>query len=155
MENILLNNIHKTNSQDIKVYIDGDGYSALKKTLIIKPEDVINEIKKSGLVGRSSAFNVAIKLASTSREISESKFLVCNADESEPGTFKDRLILKKDPHLILEAMVIAGYAIGANQGYIYIRGEYFSEIEVIEKAIQQAENHGYNRPKHSGEWSKF
>jgi NADH-quinone oxidoreductase subunit F len=143
LEKILLKNIDKPNSGDVKVYLDGGGYSALKKALAMEPRKVIDEIKLSGLLGRSSAFPVAQKLLSTAKEAAEPKYLVCNADEGEPGTFKDRLFLKKDPHLILESMVISGYAIGSHQGYIYVRGEYFSEISSLEKAIRQAESAGY------------
>lgn len=143
MQRLLLKNIEKTNSGDIQVYLDDGGYSALKKALAMESQRVIDEVKLSGLLGRSSGFPVAVKLASTRKEAAEPKYLVCNADEGEPGTFKDRLFLKKDPHLILESMIIAGYAIGSHQGYIYVRGEYYSEINVLEKAIQQAETLGF------------
>ncbi len=88
MEKILLKNIDKTNSQDIKVYLDGGGYTALEKTLRIEPQRVIAEIKKSGLLGRSSAFPVAVKLTSVRQEAVGPKYLVCNADEGEPGPLK-------------------------------------------------------------------
>jgi NADH-quinone oxidoreductase subunit F len=143
MEKLLTKNIEKPNSDDIKVYLEGGGYADLKRVLTMDPLNVIDEIKKSGLLGRSSGFPVAAKLASTRKEPAGPKYLVCNADEGEPGTFKDRIFLKKDPHLILEAMIIAGYAIDSHQGYIYVRGEYFSEIRSLEKAIQQAREYGY------------
>jgi len=144
MEKILTQNIDKPNSQDIKVYLDGGGYKALEKALSMKPEEVIAEVQKSGLVGRGgAAFPVGLKWSFTRREHTEPKFIICNADEGEPGTFKDRIILKNDPHLFLEALIIGGYAIGASQGFVYIRGEYYREIEVVEKAVEQAKEKGY------------
>jgi len=144
MEKILTKNIDKPNSQDIEVYLAGGGYQALEKALSMKPEEVIEEVKKSKLVGRGgAAFPTGLKWEFTRKESAEPKFIVCNADEGEPGTFKDRVILKKDPHLLLEAIIIGGYAIGTNQGFIYIRGEYYREIEAIEKAIEQAKAKGY------------
>jgi NADH-quinone oxidoreductase subunit F len=143
VDKILLKNTEKPNSQDIKVYAGIGGYTALQKAIRMAPQDVIAEVKKSGLVGRSSAFPVATKWAAVAKEPASPKYLICNADEGEPGTFKDRLILSKAPHLLLEAMVIAGYAVGSHRGYIYIRGEYYSEIEAVEKAIKQADDYGY------------
>ena len=144
MKRILTKNIDKPNSQDIEVYLAGGGYQALEKALSMKPEEVIEEVKKSKLVGRGgAAFPTGLKWEFTRKESAEPKFIVCNADEGEPGTFKDRVILKKDPHLLLEAIIIGGYAIGANKGFIYIRGEYYCEIEAAEKAIEQARAKGY------------
>ena len=143
METLLLKNINKPNSQDIAVYLADGGYQALKKSLSLKPEDILNEVKKSRLAGRSASFPVATKWSLARQENATPKYVVCNADEGEPGCFKDRLILGRDPHLLLEGMVIAGYTIGAQQGYIYIRGEYVSEIQTVEKAIIQAEKRGF------------
>ncbi len=144
MEKILTKNIDKPNSQDIEVYLADGGYKALEKVLTLKPEEVIDEVKKSRLVGRGgAAFPVGLKWSFTSKEDGEPKFIVCNADEGEPGTFKDRVILRNDPHLLLEAIIIGGYAIGTSHGYIYVRGEYYPEIEVLEKAIKQAKEKGY------------
>jgi NADH-quinone oxidoreductase subunit F len=144
MEKILTKNIDRPNSQDIKVYLAGGGYKALEKALSMTPEEVITEVKNSGLVGRGgAAFPVSLKWSLTRREDGEPKFIVCNADEGEPGTFKDRVILRNDPHLLLEALIIGGYAIGTSHGYIYIRGEYYREIEALEEAIKQAREKGY------------
>ncbi len=144
MEKILLRNIDRPDSQEIQVYESSGGYSALRKALKIDPQDIINEIGRSRLVGRGgAAFPVVRKWAAVRQEAAAPKYVVCNADEGEPGTFKDRIILRKDPHLLLESLIIAGYAVGAQQGYIYIRGEYLPEIESIEKAILQAQEKGY------------
>ncbi len=128
------------NPESIEDYIAHDGYVALGKSLSeMKPADVIQAILDSGLQGRGGAgFPVGMKLKFVAQTKGENKFVLCNADESEPGTFKDRLILEGDPHSILEGMMIAGYAIGAHEAYIYIRGEYHLARERLEKAILQA-----------------
>ncbi|MCD6452755.1 MAG: NADH-quinone oxidoreductase subunit NuoF [Dehalococcoidales bacterium] len=144
MEKILTKNIDKPKASDIEVYLAGGGYQALPKALSLKPEGVISEVKKSKLVGRGgAAFPVGLKWDFTRKESTQPRFIVCNADEGEPGTFKDRVILKNDPHLLIEAIIIAGYAIGADKGFIYIRGEYYDEIEAVNNAIQQAKQKGY------------
>ncbi len=119
-------------------------YSAYKKALKSKPEDVIAEIKASGLVGRGgAAFPTGIKWEGAARAEGSPKYIVCNADESEPGTFKDRVLLLDDPHRILEGMLIAGYAIGAHKGYIYLRGEYPYILPVLEHVVSEARQAGY------------
>ena len=143
MEKILLKNINKENSQDINVYIAGGGYQGLRKALSMKPEDIVNEVKKSRLLGRSGAFPVATKWAATIQETITPKYLVCDADEGEPGCFKDKLIMGRDPHLLLEGMIITAYAIGAQQAYVYIRGEYPNEIQDVKNAITQAVKNNY------------
>ncbi len=143
MEELLLKNIRKTNYQNISVYVAGGGYQALKKSLFMKPEDILNEVKKSCLTGRSAAFPVATKWSLTRQNSARPKYIVCNADEGEPGCFKDRLLLSRDPHRLLEAMIITGYTVGSQQGYIYIRGEYTNESQIVENAISQAEENGY------------
>ena len=144
MEKILLKDIDKPNLCDIDVYIGGGGYKALKKTLGMTPEETIGEVKKSKLVGRGgAAFPTGLKWEFTRKEKDKVKFLVCNADEGEPGTFKDRVLLKNNPHLLIEGMIIGGYAIGANKGVIYIRGEYFEEIRKLNKAIEEARKKKY------------
>jgi len=163
MEKLLTRNVGKADSADIEVYLAGGGYQALKKALGMKSGDVIEEVKKSRLVGRGGAvFPTGLKWEltrkiSTEQRVSPwmpreeppsgwraaSKFIVCNADEGEPGTFKDRILLLNDPHMLLEALAIAGYAIGTTQGFIYIRGEYYREIEALEKALKQAKAKGY------------
>ena len=129
---------------DIEEYIAEDGYFALGTVLSeFSPHKVVETIKESGLQGRGGAgFPTGLKWSFVESQQAAQKFIVCNADESEPGTFKDRLILEGDPHVVLEAMAIAGYAVGAGQGWIYIRGEYGQARERLELAIQQAEEYG-------------
>ncbi len=131
--------------EEIDDYIVHDGYQALGMVLSdMKPEDVIAEIDRSGLQGRGGAgFPTGRKWMFTAKAPNTPKYIICNADESEPGTFKDRLVLEGDPHTIIEAMIIAGYAVGANEGYIYIRGEYQLAYQRLEKAIQQAREYGF------------
>jgi NADH-quinone oxidoreductase subunit F len=110
----------------------------------MNPQKVIEEVKNSRLVGRGgAAFPTGLKWEFTRREKNEPKFLICNADEGEPGTFKDRVLLKNNPHLLIESMIIGGYAIGASKGFIYIRGEYFEEIKRLNEAITEAKAKGY------------
>ncbi len=128
------------NPESIEDYIAHDGYAAIGKALTeMTPAQVIQTITDSGLQGRGGAgFPVGSKLKFVAQAKGERKFVLCNADESEPGTFKDRLILEGDPHAILEGMMLAGYAIDAREGYVYIRGEYHLARERLEKAILQA-----------------
>lgn len=130
---------------NIEDYIINDGYAALGKVLgEYQPAQVIDTLKKSGLRGRGGAgFPTGTKWGFVAGTPGEKKYVVCNADESEPGTFKDRLILEGDPHSILEAMAIAGYAVGADEGYIYVRGEYTLAQERLHRAILQAEEMGF------------
>jgi len=129
---------------DIEDYIAHDGYQALGKILTdMKPVEVISELTQSGLRGRGGAgFPTGTKWGFVSKAKGDQKYVICNADESEPGTFKDRLILEGDPHSILEAMAIAGYAVGASIGYIYVRGEYKLAQQRLKTAIEQAEQMG-------------
>jgi NADH-quinone oxidoreductase subunit F len=114
-------------------------YSALAKALAMKPEEIVNEIKASGLVGRGGAeFPTGIKWEGAAKAPGTEKYVICNADESEPGTFKDRILLLDDPHRTIEGMAIAAYAIGARQGYLYIRAEYPYILPVLEKALNEA-----------------
>ncbi len=131
-------------------------YSAFHKALTMKPEDVVAEVKASGLVGRGgAAFPAGIKWEGAARAAGSPKYVVCNADESEPGTFKDRVLLLDDPHTIIEGMLIAGYAIGASQGYIYIRGEYPYIVPVLENAIFEARSAGNLGPNLLGSGFSF
>lgn len=131
-------------SFDIKTYITNGGYNALKKAFTLKPQDVIEEVKKSGIRGRGGAgFPTGQKWSFIPKDKDIQKYIVCNSDESEPGTFKDRDIIHKNPHSIIEGMLIAGYAIGANRGYIYIRGEFAKEARILEKTISEARKSGY------------
>jgi NADH-quinone oxidoreductase subunit F len=114
-------------------------YPGLAKALAMTPEDVVNEIKSSGLVGRGgAAFPTGIKWEGAAKAPGTEKYVICNADESEPGTFKDRILLLDDPHRTVEGMLIAGYAIGARKGYIYIRAEYPYILPVLENALNEA-----------------
>lgn len=139
MEKILLKNIDNPNSADISEYIKTGGYKSISKVFDMQPKEVIEEVKKSGLRGRGGAgFPTAMKWNFANADPKFPKYLVCNADEGEPGTFKDRPILEKNPHLLIEGMVISGYALGAEFGYIYLRGEYPYAKEVLNRAISQA-----------------
>ncbi|MEW5957614.1 MAG: NADH-quinone oxidoreductase subunit NuoF, partial [Chloroflexota bacterium] len=128
----------------IEDYIAHDGYQALGTALgHMSPRQVIDEIAKAGLRGRGGAgFPSGAKMSFVAQVDNYPKYIVCNADESEPGTFKDRIILEGDPHAIIEAMALAGYAVGADDGYIYIRGEYKLAQERMAKAIKQAQAMG-------------
>lgn len=123
---------------------EGHGeYSALKTALSMAPAEVVAAVKASGLVGRGgAAFPTGIKWEGAAAAPAAEKFVVCNADESEPGTFKDRVLLLDDPHTIIEGMLIAGYAIGATRGYIYLRGEYPYIQPVLENALAEAHTNG-------------
>jgi NADP-reducing hydrogenase subunit HndC len=131
--------------EDIEDYIIHDGYQGLVKAVTtMTPEEVIAEVDRSGLLGRGGAgFPAGRKWSFVRKASGTPKFVICNADESEPGTFKDRLILEGDPHSILEAIAIAGYAVGANEAYIYIRGEYKLAYQRLVKAIEQAHEYGF------------
>jgi len=119
-------------------------YAALQKARGMKREDVINEIKASGLVGRGgAAFPTGVKWEGASKAEGQPKYVVCNADESELGTFKDRILLLDDPHRTIEGMCIAAYAVGASKGYIYLRGEYPYILPVLETALSEARGAGY------------
>jgi NADP-reducing hydrogenase subunit HndC len=133
------------NPESLEDYVLYDGFKALGKALTqMTPAQVIAEVEKSGLQGRGGAgFPTGRKWSFVASTPGDPKYVICNADESEPGTFKDRLIIEGDPFSILEAMTIAGYAIGAHEGYIYIRGEYPLAYQRIENAIHQAEARGF------------
>ena len=141
---IVLDNCGKIDPESIDEYIADDGYVALGKALTeMTPEQVITEMKDSGLRGRGGAgFPTGLKWSFCAPVKSKEKYVICNADEGEPGTFKDRLIMEGDPHKVIEGMAICGYAIGANMGYIYIRGEYKLSIQRIQKAIEDAKKYG-------------
>jgi NADP-reducing hydrogenase subunit HndC len=130
--------------ESIEDYIVNNGYEALAKMFTeMSPKDVIVELDKSGLRGRGGAgFPVGRKWSFVAGAEGSPKYVICNADESEPGTFKDRLILEGDPHSIVESMIISAYAVGASEGFIYIRGEYPIAYNRLENAIHQAREHG-------------
>ena len=141
---IALKNCGVIDPENIDEYIAFDGYKALEKVLFeMSQDDVINEVTDSGLRGRGGAgFPTGKKWFFTKIAEGNQKYVVCNADEGDPGAFMDRSILEGDPHCVLEAMMIAGYAIGANKGYIYVRAEYPIAVERFQKAIDQAKDYG-------------
>lgn len=124
-------------------YVAYGGYEALDRVLDMDPEYIIEEIKRSGLRGRGGAgFPTGIKWEECFKVEADEKYIICNADEGDPGAFMDRVVLESDPHQVIEGMIIAGYAIGARKGYIYIRAEYPLAIEIVRKAIGDAEEAG-------------
>lgn len=138
---IVLDKTWKIDPENIDEVLAMGGYRGLEKMLENKmtPQDVIAAVKESGLRGRGGAgFPTGMKWEFTASAEGSEKYVICNADEGEPGTFKDRLILEGDPHKLIEAMIIAGYAVGSDQGYVYIRGEYQLSIDRLQKAIDQA-----------------
>ena len=141
---IALKNCGKIDPEEIEEYIAFDGYKALEKVLLeMTPDEVIEEVEKSGLRGRGGAgFPTGKKWRLTKNVEGKQKYVVCNADEGDPGAFMDRSILEGDPHSVLESMIIAGFAIGANQGYIYVRAEYPIAVERFSVAIKQAREYG-------------
>ena len=141
---VVLENCGKINSESVEEYIAAGGYRALAKSLTeLQPTEVIEEVRKSGLRGRGGAgYPTGLKWGIVHKAKSDQKYVICNADEGDPGAFMDRSVLEGDPHRILEGMAIAGYAVGANQGYIYIRAEYPLAIDRLKLAIKQAERLG-------------
>ncbi|MCX8053230.1 MAG: NADP oxidoreductase [Armatimonadetes bacterium] len=141
---IILKNVGVIDPTSIEEYIAAGGYEALGKALkTMKPEEIIAEVKASQLKGRGgAAFPTGLKWEFTAKAAGQEKAVVCNADEGEPGNFKDRILLEGDPHQIIEGMVIAGYAVGAHDGFIYIRGEYRQAAACMERAIGVAREMG-------------
>lgn len=136
---LLTGNCGRGHTTSLKEYSDAGGYQGLRKALKTSPQAVIAEVKASGLVGRGgAAFPTGLKWEGAAMAKGEARYVVCNADESEPGTFKDRVLMEDDPHLILEGLSIAGYAIGASRGYIYVRGEYPNAFRVLQEAVSEA-----------------
>jgi len=145
MERILTRNVEKRDSETLAVYEAGGGYQALRKALReMSPDQLTDEVKRSGLRGRGGAgFPTGLKWSFMPKDPKKPSYLICNADESEPGTFKDRLLMEKDPHLMLEGCLLASYAIRASACFVYIRGEYVHATRVLEKAIAEATAKGY------------
>jgi NADH-quinone oxidoreductase subunit F len=132
------------NSRSLATYLRLGGYSALEKALSMTPAEVIEVVKASGVRGRGGAgFPAGVKWGFVPRDTTKPKYMICNADESEPGTFKDRELILVDPHMVLEGIAIASYAIGANTAYIYIRGEFVEEAQILAKAITEAKRKKY------------
>lgn len=144
-ERIALNNCGIIDPENIDEYIALDGYQALAKVLYeMEPDEVIDEVKKSGLRGRGGGgFPTGRKWESSAVVRQHEKFVICNADEGDPGAFMDRSILEGDPHSVIEAMIINGYAVGSNQGYIYVRAEYPVAVQRLNTAIRQAKEYGF------------
>src|SRR4051812_786724 len=140
----LLKGINEPELATLDGYERAGGYRAMRKALLeMEPDEVLHELEESGLRGRGGAGFSMGKKASFLPRGSMDKFLCCNADESEPGTFKDRLLMQKNPHLLIEGMIIGAVAAGANRAFIYIRGEYELQAEVLERAIREAYDKGY------------
>jgi NADH-quinone oxidoreductase subunit F len=141
---VLLEHIDEPGLAGIEVYERLGGYRAMRKALTeMAPEDVLSQLEESGLRGRGGAGFAMGKKASFIPKGSMDKYLCCNADESEPGTFKDRLLMQKNPHLLVEGCVIGAVAAGANKGFIFIRGEYDLQADILDKAVAEAYERGY------------
>jgi len=140
---LLFKDIDEPGLSTLPVYEARGGYAALRKALAMTPADVLSELEASGLRGRGGAGFQMGKKVSFLPQGSMDKYLVCNADESEPGTFKDRELMQKNPHLLIEGIVIASYAAGADRSFIYIRGEYVLQADVLDAALAEAREAGY------------
>ncbi len=141
---VLLRNTDNPKSASLDEYAKGGGYKALHKAFELKPVDIVDEVKRSGLRGRGGAgFPTGMKWSFAVADPQKPKYLICNADEGEPGTFKDRVILENNPHLLIEGMIISAYAIDAASGYIYLRGEYPKARDILLKAIEEAYEKNY------------
>jgi NADH-quinone oxidoreductase subunit F len=141
---ILTANCGEAKPTSLDEYVENGGYRGLRRATAISPEEIIAEVKAAGLVGRGgAAFPTGIKWEGAFKAEGQPKYVVCNADESEPGTFKDRVLIEEDPHRTIEGMIIAAYAIGAHEGYLYIRGEYPYGYKVMNTALDEARRAGY------------
>src|SRR5437867_238017 len=143
MDPILIKHVREPNAFTLDFYVQHEGYDALKKALAHRPDQIIDLVKASGLRGRGGAgFPTGMKWQFVDKKI-EPRYIVCNADESEPGTFKDHLLMERNPHLLIEGCAVGCYAIGANVAYIYIRGEFLHVQHVLERAIGEAYARGF------------
>ena len=140
---LLFKDIDEPGLNTLEVYAKRGGYESLRKALAMSPEELLAQLEASGLRGRGGAGFAMGKKVSFLPKGSIDKYLVCNADESEPGTFKDRELMQKSPHMLIEGIVIASYAAGANRSFIYIRGEYVHQADVLDAALAQACEAGY------------
>jgi NADH-quinone oxidoreductase subunit F len=144
MDPILTKHVREPQSFTLDFYLKHQGYEGLKKALAMKPDQVIELVKASGLRGRGGAgFPTGMKWQFVLRDSPKPKYIACNADESEPGTFKDHVLMERYPHMLLEGCLIGCYAIGAKVAYIYIRGEFFHVQEILEREIEAAYKAGY------------
>ena len=143
-EPILTRFVREPGSYTLDFYLRHEGYEGLKRALAMKPDQVIDAVKQAGLRGRGGAgFPTGMKWQFVLKDTPKPKYLACNADESEPGTFKDHVLMERNPHLLLEGCLIGCYAIGAKVAYIYIRGEFMHVQHVLERAIEEAYAAGY------------
>ncbi len=144
-QKIVLENSGVIDPESFKDYVAAGGYSALVKALTeMTPADVLREVTASGLRGRGGGgYPTGLKWSTVAKMPAEQKYVICNADEGDPGAFMDRAILESDPHRVLEGMALAGYAIGANKGYVYIRAEYPLAVERLKTAIRKAKRSGF------------
>src|SRR5215203_3011683 len=141
---LLLDKAHIENIRLYDVYRQHGGYAALEKAFKMSPADVVEEVKKSGLRGRGGAgFPTGMKWSFLAKPEGVPRYLVCNADESEPGTFKDRYLMEFIPHLLIEGLIISSWALGTNRTYIYIRGEFAWIVDILEQAIAEAKLKGW------------
>jgi NADH-quinone oxidoreductase subunit F len=141
---VLLDKAHIEGIRYYDTYRKNGGYTALEKAFKMPPADIVEEVKKSGLRGRGGAgFPTGMKWSFLAKPEGVPRYLVCNADESEPGTFKDRYLMEFIPHLLIEGLVISSFALGSNRTYIYIRGEYAWIVDILEQAIAEANNAGF------------
>jgi NADH-quinone oxidoreductase subunit F len=142
---ILLEHIDVPGINTFQVYREKQGYTSVEKVLkTMSPDDVVEEVKKSGLRGRGGAgFPTGLKWSFLDRKTNNPRYIVCNADESEPGTFKDRYLIEHIPHLLIEGLIISSYALGCNTSYIYVRGEFKTLIGILEKAIAETKQNGF------------
>lgn len=138
---VVLNYAGKINPKKVETFLEAGGFKALEKALTFSPEEIIKEVKEAGLRGRGGAgFPTGLKWELTRRAKGKEKFLVCNADEGEMGTFKDRYILENDPFTLMEGILISAHALGVKKAFIYLRGEYFYLRELLKEAISQTKN---------------
>ena len=141
---LLLDKAHIEGIKSFDVYRREGGYKSVEKAFKMQPNDIVDEVKKSGLRGRGGAgFPTGMKWSFLAKPEGSARYLVCNADESEPGTFKDRYLMEFIPHLLIEGMIVSSFALGSNVSYIYIRGEYDWITDILEKAIEEARQNGF------------
>ncbi len=143
-EPVLIPHVREPNSFTLDAYLTHQGYDGLKKALTMTPEAIIDAVKASGLRGRGGAgFPTGMKWQFVDKKVNKPRYICCNADESEPGTFKDHLLMERNPHLLIEGCAIACYAIGSKTAYIYIRGEFLHVQHILERAIAEAYKAGH------------
>ena len=139
--------IDKANIEGIRyydAYRKNGGYESVEKAFKMPPADIVEEVKKSGLRGRGGAgFPTGMKWSFLAKPEGVPRYLVCNADESEPGTFKDRYLMEFIPHILIEGLIVSSFALGSNRTYIYIRGEYAWIVDILEQAIAEAKSNGF------------